>query len=232
MTQNFQHQTHSPGLWHRIGAQLAEPRGLPGRVLANIMDRVNAVPLGETISVVKAFRPNDILEIGFGSGQGIVGLLNACPGSQVFGIDRSADMVARALARNARAVHEGKVQLVMGRADRLPLASSTFDCVMAVNVAYFFRDTCHEMAEFFRVLRPGGRVIFYVTRGDAMARWPFASRSTHRHFDEDDLSSLLKEVAFHDVEIREVRLPLGLTGLIAVGTKPHEMVRWTCSEVR
>lgn len=200
--------------------QLAEPRGLLGRALAHIMDRTNAVPLAQTISVVKSLQPKDILEVGFGSGRGIVALLDACVSSRICGIDRSADMVARASARVSRMTAGREVQLKWGRADDLPWEADTFDCVMAVNVAYFFAGAGHEMAEIFRVLRPGGRLVAYVTRNDAMARWPFASSATHRHFDESSLMLFLNQAMLRDVTITAVALPLGITGLIACGTKP------------
>jgi ubiquinone/menaquinone biosynthesis C-methylase UbiE len=185
------------------------------------MDHANAVPLAEAIEVVKALQPNDILEIGFGSGRGIVGLLRACPESRLCGVDGSADMVARASARLARAAPPAsKVQLVRARADALPWGAETFDCALAVNVAYFFGRAGDEMAEIFRVLRPGGHLVVYVTRSDAMARWPFASRETHRHFDNGELRALFDDAGFGGITIRAVPLPLAITGLIGLGIKP------------
>lgn len=220
MTGRAQSCIRGRSVWHRVGAQLAEPRGTPGRALAHIMDRVNAVPLARAISAVTQLRPADVLEIGFGSGKGTQELTVSLPETRICGIDRSADMLARALKRNARAVANGIVQLVCGCADHLPWDDRSFDCVLGVNVAYFFGYSDSEMAEIFRVLRPGGRVVLYVTHQDDMARWPFASPSSHRHFDAHDLEALLTDGAFRNVEIRAVALPLGLTGLIGVGTKP------------
>lgn len=205
--------------WREVGSQLAQPRGLWGRLVARAMDQANAGPLAETLKVTLSSRPGNVLEIGFGSGLGITGLLRATPPLRAFGIDRSKAMVERATRRHSGAIRAGRVHLVEASADSMPWPDSTFDCVMAVNVAYFFGEAGGEMAEITRVLRPGGRLVLYVTHRDDMATWPFASSATHRHYDDAGLARLFAKAQFQNVEVKALALPFGITGLVAQGTR-------------
>lgn len=211
--------THPVDFWRFLGRQLGQPEGRTGRLIGRLMDFANARPLQEAITALNAPAGADILDIGFGSGRGVEAVLANCPECSVSGIDRSRDMVASAMRRNATAVAMGRVDLRHGSAAMLPWAQATFDRVLAINVAYFFTAGGREMNEVQRVLRPGGLAVVYVTSRDSMKDWPFASSATHRTYDETDLRALMHEAGFGKVELQKLDLQLGVVGLIAVGTK-------------
>jgi hypothetical protein len=54
-----------------------------------------------------------------------------------------------------------------------------------------------------------------------MRSWPFSGPETHRLYDRSELFGLLKHAGFRssDVEIKEVLLPLGIKGLLAIAIK-------------
>jgi hypothetical protein len=92
---------------------------------------------------------------------------------------------------------------------------------LAVNIAYFFGPEGKEVAEMHRVLRPGGLAVVYVTDRATMRNWKFSGPDTHRLYDADELSSLLRQGGFgyRDISIEEVRLPFGVRGLVATAAK-------------
>jgi demethylmenaquinone methyltransferase/2-methoxy-6-polyprenyl-1,4-benzoquinol methylase len=107
-------------------------------------------------------------------------------GRRVVGIDPSAAMLA-----------EGRripgAQGVIGRAEHLPLASSSFDFLSMGFALRHVSDLAGTFAEFLRVLRPGGTVcLLEITPprgriGLALLKWyirgiiPALSRMTNRH---------------------------------------------------
>lgn len=92
---------------------------------------------------------------------------------------------------------------------------------MAINVAYFFGLHGTEVAEIHRVLRPGGRVVVYVTDRATMRKWKFSGPDTHRLYDADDLISMLRQGSFAhpDILVSKIRLAFGVQGLVAVAVK-------------
>jgi ubiquinone/menaquinone biosynthesis C-methylase UbiE len=83
------------------------------------------------------------------------------------GIDLSPVMLGRAARRRAAAGLERHVLLARGDATRLPLAAASVDRVLCFNGLHVIRDKEAAMAEFRRVLRPGGQLLGTVLVADA-----------------------------------------------------------------
>ncbi|GAB4816616.1 hypothetical protein N2152v2_003662 [Parachlorella kessleri] len=79
----------------------------------------------------------------------------------IVGIDFNAAMQPFALESAAQAgVEPGKLQLVVGRAEALPLPDACVDAVIATHLFCSVEDVPRAMGEILRVLKPGGRYIF------------------------------------------------------------------------
>lgn len=196
------------------------PRGVAGRLTGHLMRRLNRAPYRFALDALDAQSNSRVLELGFGPGEGLAALLRLARHGSVHGIDASATMLAQAQARNAAAIAADRIMLRLGDFARLPYADHSFDRVLAVNVAYFWSDPAAVVREIRRVLRPGGRLAVYVTDRDTMRSWPFAGSETHRLFDADMLQQAMIDGGFAptEVEIRPVRLPRDVKGLIGVAT--------------
>ncbi|MDZ5650067.1 class I SAM-dependent methyltransferase [Nitrospirillum sp. BR 11828] len=205
--------------WHGLGRQLRHPTGLWGHLLGRLMNRVNAAPNRAAISAL-APRPGDtLLELGFGPGHGLALAVSAVgTAGMVHGVDQSAVMLRQAGRLNRQALAAGRLHLHLGRFDALPLAAASVDGILAVNVAYFWREPARVLGEVRRVLRPGGRLVVYVTDAATMRRWPFALTGTHRLFTAIDLMDMLVEGGFpaNGVSVAPLSLGHGMTGLIAI----------------
>ncbi|MEW2514627.1 class I SAM-dependent methyltransferase [Streptomyces sp. NPDC046870] len=94
-----------------------------------------------------------ILDAGCGSGALSAALRDR--GAVVTGVDAAAGMVA--LAR--RRLGDGVALHVADLSDPLPFADGAFDDVVASLVLHYLEDWGPTLAEFRRVLRPGGRLI-------------------------------------------------------------------------
>jgi L-amino acid N-acyltransferase YncA/ubiquinone/menaquinone biosynthesis C-methylase UbiE len=96
-----------------------------------------------------------------GSGGGIDVLLSARrvgPAGKAYGLDATADMIALARA-NAAEAGAGNVEFLLGGIEDIPLPDAHVDVVISNCVVNLSADKPRVLAEAFRVLRPGGRLV-------------------------------------------------------------------------
>ena len=100
------------------------------------------------------------LEVASGSG-GPALFLARLTGSRVVGVDINPHGVADAVARAEKEGLAGRVRFEVLDADApLPFADRTFDAILCVDAANHFVDRRRVLADWRRILRPGGRLIF------------------------------------------------------------------------
>lgn len=98
------------------------------------------------------------LEIGAGTGYFSLNMLQAGVVDEATCTDISPGMVAT-LARNAQRLGL-TVKAARADAESLPFADSSFDLVLGHAVLHHLPNLRRAFAEFHRVLRPGGRIVF------------------------------------------------------------------------
>ena len=99
--------------------------------------------------------PLRILDVG--TGPGIVSNLLSELGHEVTGIDASEGMLKTARS-NSLALHNS-MHLLQGDGERLPFASGSFDAVVNRYVLWTLPQPEKALAEWQRVLMPGGRLV-------------------------------------------------------------------------
>ena len=142
-----------------MARQLAQPRGLLGRLAGRLMDRFNRVMHASALSALGVQRGDRVLEIGFGGGATLDPLLRAARPGAVVGLELSTTMVGRARRHYRSALEEGRLELRLGSAEYIPFPDESFDRVLTINTLYFWPDAARALGEIYRVLRPGGRFV-------------------------------------------------------------------------
>jgi ubiquinone/menaquinone biosynthesis C-methylase UbiE len=99
--------------------------------------------------------PVDALDVGCGTG--FFALLLAGLGHRPVGVDLADAMLAR--AREKAAVAGLDVDFRSADAEHLPFADGSFDLVIERHVIWTLPDPPRALAEWARVLRPGGRLV-------------------------------------------------------------------------
>jgi ubiquinone/menaquinone biosynthesis C-methylase UbiE len=99
--------------------------------------------------------PVDALDVGCGTG--FFALLLAGLGHRPVGVDLADAMLARAREKAAAAGLD--VDFRSADAEHLPLADGSFDLVIERHVIWTLPDPPRALAEWARVLRPGGRLV-------------------------------------------------------------------------
>lgn len=103
----------------------------------------------------------DVLEVAMGTGVQLVGLATANPTGRTVGLDPSAGMLRQARRRIDVAGISDRVELVDGSALELPFADESFDLLVNGYMLDLLprEEIPRALAEFKRVLRPGGRLV-------------------------------------------------------------------------
>jgi ubiquinone/menaquinone biosynthesis C-methylase UbiE len=110
-------------------------------------------------AVLHVGRPERVLQVACGDGDGVFFLSREFPTARVRGIDADPDLVAAATAR-VGLDPEGRVAFKVGGPRRIQFPEDQFDLVANV-------DAPPSPRELARVLRPGGHLILAATRGVA-----------------------------------------------------------------
>jgi len=114
------------------------------------------------------------LEVGAGTGYFSLNLMRSGAIAELTCTDISAGMV-EALNANAERLELDNVRAIRADGESLPFPDSSFDLVLGHAVLHHLPDLDQAFAEFRRVLRPGGRIVFAGEPsriGDRIARLP------------------------------------------------------------
>lgn len=147
-------------------------------------------------------KPDDrLLEVACGGGAFMRKALES--GCTAIAIDHSPDMLRTARENNQVAIAAGRLTVLEGEADHLPVPSDSFTCCVCTGAFSFFPDPAGSMREMYRALAPGGRLAVYTTtaklRGTPAAPEPVASRL---HFYESkELGQLARGAGFTRVRV-------------------------------
>ena len=109
------------------------------------------------VSRVEAGPGDRVLDVATGTGAVAIELARRT-GAELTGLDQSAEMLAVARERVARAGLGERIELVLGNADSLPFADACFDALSFTYLLRYVTDPAATMRELARVVRPGGTV--------------------------------------------------------------------------
>ncbi len=139
--------------------------------------------------------------VDLGAGTGFLTEALLAAGAKVFAVDASPEMLARLTAKFAQASAAGRLTVLTGGAERLPLPDASVDRVLANMLLHHAEDPALAIREMARILRPGGRLV--ITDLDRHAheflltehhdRWP--------GFDRADVASWLAAAGLSDARI-------------------------------
>ena len=210
------------GVSEFFAGQLRNPSGSFGRLFMSRFFNRSSAAINKLTLASLALAPDDeVLEVGFGSGDWIDRIGPLVPQGHIAGVDFSPDMVAVCAKRFAGPVRTGRLDLRCAGAERLPYEDGRFTKACAVNTVYFWPDASVPFAELSRVLRPGGRLeIIDFSPPAALKKLP-VTKHGFAFYEPDDVRSLLEDAGFGDIEMVPGSGPRGAF-ICAIGTKSRD----------
>ncbi len=176
--------------------QFRRPTGLLGQVVMWYESRRNEAANDFTLAALEVNRGDRVLEAGFGPGVSLQKLREMSGSGPIIGVDYSGEMVVQARRRNGRAIQNGQVILTLGDVCALPLPAGSIDKILAVSVIYFLEDLPGCLRELLRVLKPGGRIAFYMTSKQDLLQVEFTQIGNFHLYEAGELVELLQQVGF------------------------------------
>lgn len=127
--------------------------------------RIVTTPLARRMVLLGRVAKSDrVLDIGTGSGIVALNAMELVPGVSVTGIDLSDGLLS--LARSGAREHKDSIAaFVKGDAERLPFAEHSFDAALSLFALLHFPHPEQAVAEMWRVLRPGGKLVIGIGSG-------------------------------------------------------------------
>lgn len=158
-----------------------------------------------------------VLEVSFGTGYLMSLYAGRC---ETTGIDYNPRMIEATRRRLSRLGLDA--HLLEADAHALPFADGSFDCLVNTDAFTLYRDPPKAMAEFYRVLAPGGRLVLCEYDRPADRNWlgmQLMRMPAWLGMPAVDFDPLLRSVGFEYQDH-----PVGLAGMLHmfVGHKPHD----------
>jgi ubiquinone/menaquinone biosynthesis C-methylase UbiE len=164
-----------------------------------------------------------ILDVGCGGGRTVSKLAAIVTQGEVYGIDYSDVSVAATKKTNAQWIDLRRVEIRQGSVSQLPFPDSMFDLVTAVETHFWWPNLPGDMREVFRVLKPGGTLIFiaeiYKGANTMAAKLveKYASRTGMALLSVDEHRELFTNAGYSKVQVIEERNKGWICG---IGRKP------------
>jgi SAM-dependent methyltransferase len=184
--------------------------GPVGRVISKLIPIFEAGVYDFAAEMLDLQPEDELLDIGCGPGAFLAA--KAQHVRRVVGLDLSRVMLREAERRLADRIAAGTARLVTGSAATLPFDEGEFSAASAI-----FAPVNH--AEAYRVLRPGGRLVFADNDPRRSPSEP-ASAWGRRRYDEADHRRMFEDAGFTDVTLRYRGAPPVAGELFVSGRKP------------
>ena len=156
VVENDEWQTYWENESSRSSSDFEFDRGMSRR-----SEEIERLFAHELLQFIRPQPDDEVLDAGCGSGANIALLHDKV--KRIVGIDYSRGAVARC-AKRIMAGQIMNVEVVQGEVTSIPVADKSMDKVLCLSVLQYLTDdqVRQSLAEFSRVLRPGGTVILHV----------------------------------------------------------------------
>jgi SAM-dependent methyltransferase len=181
--------------------QHALPRGLAGRIMYFLMNRGHGAVYTNVAEMLAPQPDDDLLEVACGNGYFLERYASQV--RSLAGLDLSEIGIRSAVRRHAERIAAGTAELVCGDATRLPWEDERFTAVTSMGSLPGLPQPAEALKEMYRVLRPGGRVVFSIewNAEDGRDHSKEQAKSGYQIWTGEEVRGLMKEAGFSDVTI-------------------------------
>lgn len=186
----------------KAAGQFKKPTGFLGKIIIPLMQKRNEPTYQKFISLAEIKDDAKILEIGYGTGLTIKGLLEKYPKCHVDGIDFSKQMYNKAIENNAELIKQGRVSLQYGDFIECGFAGNKYDLIYAINVIYFWNDLSSVFNKMNSILNEGGKVTLYMSDKDELNKFKFSHDEVFNKYSLDYVIEEFKKAGFSSADFK------------------------------
>jgi demethylmenaquinone methyltransferase/2-methoxy-6-polyprenyl-1,4-benzoquinol methylase len=170
------------------------------KYLSKVYDRVNPFVWNEemrteAIELSGVEAGDRVLDVGCGTGFATEGLLEVT--EDLYGLDQSPHQLSRAFEKFGT---RGPVQFHLGDAERLPFADDSFDAVWSSGSIEYWPDPVATLAEFRRVVKPGGPVLVVGPNYPESSVFGRLADAIMLFYGEEEADRMFREAGFEEFE--------------------------------
>lgn len=145
-------------LREKLSKQFEKPSGNLGKIVGWMMSASNKEMLKWMIEKMKVSATDNVLEVGYGTGNAIYAIAGKLTTGHVEGIDHSELMYRSARKKNSLYIANQKVRLHIGNVLSVQHKNS-FDIICGSNVHFFWKNPVEELIKLHSLLKPRGRIV-------------------------------------------------------------------------
>jgi demethylmenaquinone methyltransferase/2-methoxy-6-polyprenyl-1,4-benzoquinol methylase len=112
----------------------------------------------KAIKMLEPIKPKVILDVATGTGDLALAAMSLNP-DKIIGADIAQGMLDIGKLKSKRAGYDNKIEFINADSAALPFANNSFDAIMVAFGVRNFQHLDQGLAEMYRVLKPGGRMI-------------------------------------------------------------------------
>lgn len=189
-----------------LAHQLRHPAGILGRMVARVMESTNKEAYRDVLAALEWKQAKHLFEIGYGTGDGLAMIRKASPFCLLSGIDFSALMHERAVAR----LNAGGQSAELSCGDFLSaaLASDAYSHVLCVNVVYFWAQLAEPLQKVKAMLTPGGTFVLFMRDEAYLEKKKLLDSGVFHRYSPSAVEQALREAGF---AVTQTRSDAGVT---------------------
>jgi len=190
---------------NRLLGQCKRPSGSFGRLIARGMNSSHSPLTMWALGHIEVTADAAALDVGCGGGKTVDRLARMAAEGWVVGLDYSEDSVVVSRRKNAKHIHDGRVEICHASVSEIPFEDNTFDLVTAVETFYFWPAPETDLLEVRRVLKPGGELLIACTmykggKYDARNR-RFVDEIDMHYLSVGEFQNLLEASEYDDIQV-------------------------------
>lgn len=205
------------GFWDMVARQYSNPRGFWGQRLGNIFARKNQPIYDWVLELLDIQEKDNILEIGYGTGNAIQQAAKKAGKGKCYGVDISELMFKRATALNKKEIDMGLMDLRHGEIEAFNNSDIIIKKAFAIHVLYFWKDPIAVLSSIINMMKNGGKIVLFVDEKEDLVSLRFPTSQIFKLYTTEEIINLMKSAGYSNIKTETRRVSRMERGVCIMG---------------
>ena len=192
-----------------------KPSGFWGKMFIAHMNRGHAALTAWALALLDIKKANKAIDIGCGGGRAVALLAKNYDIDKVYGLDYSDTSVKCSKRRNAKAIKEGKVEIIKGNVSCMPFEEESMDYAVSFESYYYWDNIIEDTKGIHKILKHGGKFMMvaemYKNESNTISQQQF-----------------VEDLQMHNLTLQEFREVFQKSGFQDIRITCHDRKGWIC----